>query len=280
VIPRKPIEAGPSERYWRARANRRVRKARMTQRLLRISLVVAVNALFFGAIGFMALRAADRVRESGAFAVREIEIHGVRRASEAGIRAALADVIGRDLLELKLEQVEKAVRRDPWVREASIRRVLPRTLRITVEERSPAALARIRGETWIVDRTGYVVGRAGDGFAEHLPTLTGLGTLAGRELADGLRRGVELIERLNAAAPRFIEAVAELDLSSDDRVLARTREPGPALVLDPERIERNLQEYLAIGGGIENAVGPLHYVDLRWKDRIAVMPAMAVPEDR
>jgi hypothetical protein len=280
VIPRKPIDAGPSERYWRARANRRVRKARMTQRILRISLVLAVNALFVGAIGFMALRAADRIRESGTFAVSVIEIHGVERASESGIRDALAEVSGRDLLELDLAQAEAAVRRDPWVREVSIRRVLPRTLRVTVEERTPSALARIRGESYIVDRTGYVVGRAGDGLDGRLPVLTGLGTLEGRDLADELRRGVGLVGRLTSAAPAFVDAVSELDLSRDDRVVARMRGGGTDLMLDPERIERNVREYLAIGGGIEGAVGPLNYVDLRWRDRIAVMPAVAVPEDR
>ena len=78
--------------------------------------------------------------------------------------------------------------------------------------------------------------------------------------------------------PSF-DVVSELDLSREDRVTARTVEHGPRLLLDPLRIERNVLRYLALRSVIENRVGPTDYVDLRWRDRIAVMPAIGSGED-
>ena len=46
-------------------------------------------------------------------------------------------------------------------------------------------------------------------------------------------------------------------------------------LLDPERVDRNLNHYLELRREIARRTGPsLQYVDLRWQDRIAVMPAV------
>ena len=70
-----------------------------------------------------------------------------------------------------------------------------------------------------------------------------------------------------------IGGVARLDFSRRDRVAVATVDPGPAILLDPDRVERNLVRYLELRGEIVRRTGPLESVDLRWQDRIAVVPA-------
>ena len=48
---------------------------------------------------------------------------------------------------------------------------------------------------------------------------------------------------------------------------------GPEILLDPHRVERNLNRYLKLRREIARRADQLEYVDLRWQDRIAVMPA-------
>jgi cell division septal protein FtsQ len=280
VTTRQPILAQPDQRYWRAKANRRVRKARFTRRLLRWAVIVLVNALFVGALGYVGLRVARQLAHSGEFALEHVELEGLDRASEATIRAGLRPLAGQNLFELDLARVEQAVRADPWVLHASVRRVLPRTLRITVTERTPAALAVIRGRAHLVDVTGHVIGPAGAELADNLPVLTGLEGLEKKELIEALRSGVRQLDRLDRSAGAFTAAISELDLSDPDRPVVRTIEPGPRLLLDPSRVERNVTRYLALRAMIERRVGPIEYVDLRWRDRIAVMPAMESGEGR
>ena len=97
------------------------------------------------------------------------------------------------------------------------------------------------------------------------------------ELIAALRRGVALIQRLGAASGDFAAGVSELDLSRDDRVLVRTVAGGPLLLLDPQRVERNVRDYLSLSEEIERRSGPLDYVDLRWANRISVMPILSNP---
>jgi cell division protein FtsQ len=279
MTPLKPIVAEPDQRYWRARANRRVRKARLTRNLLRWSLILLLNFVFLGVLGYVGLRGVRKLAASGEFALQTIELEGVQRASEKTIRAWLDPALGRNLFELNLDRVREVVRRDPWVRHAAVRRVLPGTLRIAVTERTPAALAVIGGRVHLVDVTGHVIGPAGEGLAENLPVLTGLDGMDDERLIETLRAGAGLVGRLRLHAAPFAAEVSELDLSRQDRVVARTVDPGPRLLLDPRRVERNALRYLALRSTIEGRVGPTDYVDLRWKDRIAVMPAFRSGED-
>jgi hypothetical protein len=64
-----------------------------------------------------------------------------------------------------------------------------------------------------------------------------------------------------------------MDLSRADRIVIRTVDPGPEILLDPVRVERNLNRYLELRREIARRADRLEYVDLRWRDRIAVKPA-------
>ena len=85
-----------------------------------------------------------------------------------------------------------------------------------------------------------------------------------------------MLARLRRTAPRFVQAISDLDLSRTDRVLVRTVQPGPSLLLDPDRIERNVERYLELRSEIGHQVGTSKYVDLRWRGRITVKPLQEI----
>ncbi len=277
--PARPIAAEPEQRYWRRRANLRVRKARMAKSAARWAIVIGVNVLIAGVLlyaGFSAVRGLGRSDE---FALRVVTIDGARRASAERIRAMLEPYHGRSIFELDLAEVKAIATRDPWVAGASIKRVLPDRLRVELTERVPVTRALIDGIPHLVDGDGHVIGRTGPEMADDLPVLTGLSSERDALVAD-LRRGAILIQRLRRSAPAFADAISELELGRPDRVIVRTTHPGPRLLLDPTRVERNVHHYLEFGGGLEQQAGPLEYVDLRWQDRISVMPATRMEAER
>jgi hypothetical protein len=133
-------------------------------------------------------------------------------------------------------------------------------------------VALIDGVAHVVDRTGHVIRPSGPDVADDLPVLTGLDDREGEVLIAALRRGVTLVQRLESSAADWLPEVSELDLARPDRITVRTVDPGPAILLDPERIERNVADYLELRREIARVAGPLRYVDLRWRDHISVMP--------
>jgi cell division septal protein FtsQ len=272
-----PLEADADQRYWRRRANRRVRKARLTRLALRWTglvaahLAVAAMALYGGIRVFIGFTSTDEFR------VRRLEIEGTHRASDAALRARLAPWVGQNLFDLDLAGAAEAVTGDPWIRSASAKRILPDTLRVAVVERVPCAVALIGGVAHVVDGTGHVIRPSGPDVADDLPVLTGLDGRDERALVVALRRGVTVIQELEAAVDHWLPELSELDLSNRDRVAVRTVDPGPIILLDPQRIERNVAEYLELRREIVRLAGPLATVDLRWRDQISVRPRTPIP---
>ena len=268
-----PILAEPDQRYWRRRANRRVRKARLTRSLQRWS-AVALALVIIGAALFQAgSSAVERIKMRGGFAVGHLEVVGADRGGPESIRERLAPYVGRNIVDVNLYEVAAVAANDPWVMSASAKRVLPGTLHVTVVERYPAAVAVIDDIAYVVDTTGFVVGRLEPGPFERLPVLTGLDRYEGQTLEAALKHGVRTIGRLHQAAGPWVGELAEMDFFRRDRIAVRTADPGPAILLDPRRVDRNLNRYLVLRREIARRAGRLEYVDLRWQDRITVMPA-------
>jgi len=266
----------PDRRYWRRRVNRRVRQERRTRRLLRWSGVVLVNLALLGALAFAGSRMIRHLTTSPEFALRKIRIEGARPATADRIRWALAELEGENVLELDLRSVTARVKEDRWVLDCTVKRVLPHTLRVTVVEREPAAVARVGKRSLVVDRTGTVIADADQGSIGGLPVITGLERLRNEQREGAVRRGVAAMELLRGTAAGWTGKLAEIDLSRTDRIVV-TPATGPPLLLDPERADRNLLEYLALEDEISRRIGAATYVDLRWRDRIAVMPETSNP---
>ena len=263
----------PDRRYWRRRVNRHVHKARRVRTLLRWTGIVAAN-LAIGAV--LVAAGASVVRHfvtSDELAVREIVVEGTAATTPESVRAALHDYFGRNLVELALDEVAAAATKDPWVKQASVKRILPATLRVTVVERTPGALALLGGSVYVVDDGGVVMGPAGPELPYDLPLLVGLDAHRGKDREATLARGIDLLLRLHAAFPTWTRGISEVDLSRGDRVVVTRIEGGPQILLDPDRIERNLGAYLALQPTIARKVGDVNRVDLRWSQRISLLPA-------
>ncbi len=269
---RRPVLADMDQKYWRRKANQRVRKQRLTRKLIGWSGIVLANGVIAGGLVFAALEASAKLLGGPEFAIRTFRVERAERASLSGIEAQLNRRYGgRNIFSVNLYEIERTATLDPWVRSASVKRVLPRTIRLRVVERRPVAVALIEGVAHLVDHEGYVIGLTGTA-ADDLPVISGLHGLEGDALAAELRRGVLTIERLSIRAPEFAKIVSELDFSEPAHIAIRTIGGGPRLLLDPEMIERNVNRWLDLGRAISNRAGALDYVDLRWSQRIVVKP--------
>jgi cell division septal protein FtsQ len=275
---RPPLEP-PPQRYLRRRGNRTVRKRRRIRTMFRWSPVLLLNVALIGAAAYALTRLHDWVTTSPRFDVKRIAVAGVERGSQQALEARLAGFAGHNVLTVDIDRVAAIARQDPWVLSATVKRVLPDGLQVKVRERRPAAVAVIGGLAHQVDERGYVIGASGAGMADDLPVLTGLDDLGDDALAAALAFGVRAIERLRQHSPAMADVVSEVDLSRDDRLTVRTTDTGPLLLLDPERVERNVESFLARRTEIERRLGPLRKVDLRWADRITVTPSIKVTDN-
>jgi len=259
-------------RYWRRQANLRVRKARIFKTALKWSCIALFNLAIAAALLFTAGRAMRHASNSPEFSVAGFEVVGAERTSRKSVTASLDHLLGASLMETDLQEAAAIVEKLPWVRGASVKRKLPRTLQIKIVERQPVVHAVIGGLVRLVDGTGHVIVPLGPRASFDFPVITGLERLEAAELRQALLRGIAILDRLRHAEPTWVACISTLDMSRDDRVAVTTTYPGPRLLLDPNMAERNVNQFIALSTEIAKRFGDAEYVDLRFKDSISVMP--------
>lgn len=132
--------------------------------LLALVLLVALGAL--GGVGW---------RWLSGVTVSEVAVAGAEHAVPDSLVALAGVAVGDTLVHVDPVIAADRVRRHPWVETANVRRLPTGTVLITVDERTPVALALERGRpSHYLDRHGYGMPRV-EGAAYDVPVLRGLG---------------------------------------------------------------------------------------------------------
>jgi cell division protein FtsQ len=134
-------------------------------------LLLAVAALL--ALGVAGVRFDSWARTSPRFALRSVQLVGATRTSEAELLALAGVQKGCNLWLLDASDVARAMAGHPWVSAVDVRRALPDTLQIRVEEHVPAALA-VMGDLYVVDADGIPFKKVSGSDALDLPLITGV----------------------------------------------------------------------------------------------------------
>jgi cell division protein FtsQ len=103
--------------------------------------------------------------ESSWLAVASIQVEGAERADVAAIIADEGVEVGVPIVSVRAGRLEERLRADPWIAEAQVRVVWPRSLEVSVVEYRPVARVK-SGNTWLVSSTQGAVLARGQRLAE------------------------------------------------------------------------------------------------------------------
>ena len=92
------------------------------------------------------------------FRVDEVLVVGRLETSAKDLLDAMPFTRGAAILALDLGEAKRRVEALPWVRRATVERMLPSTVLINVEERRPLALWQRGGKFVLIDNEGEVIG--------------------------------------------------------------------------------------------------------------------------
>lgn len=176
----------------------------------------ALLSMFVVVVGLAALYGLYRLVFLGnAFAVEKVIVEGNWRIL-SGDQIALRSGVtaGDNLFWISMDEVHDRLDGVPWTKDVTVRRRLPDTLNIYVEEFVPAAIIA-SNDFYFVDGEGTIIKKAESGEDKDLPVLSGITVSGEGELTDdGRERLMEMLEILGAFnRSRFgrDEGVAELN---------------------------------------------------------------------
>lgn len=156
------------------------------RRARRWTLVLSALAV----LGYAALDLADYVLRSDLFMIRDVEVEGNCLVSEDEILEKLDIPAVVRLWQVDPEALKARLMGLPPIKNVEVRRLLPQTLSIIVEERTPIAVCEDPrdGHRYAVDDEGYLIADAEEATpalgavdsenprATQLPVITGLAT--------------------------------------------------------------------------------------------------------
>ena len=212
--------ARPARKWWRpASAAGRI--------FLTLGALVVLGGLTASALMLRTYLERDaRFRIAGAV---NIQAAGLTEMSRSQMLAVFGEDIGRNVFFVPLDERRRELEAIPWVERATVLRLLPYQIRVSVLEGQPVAFTRQGQMIGLVDADGVLLSMPAADMARHhysFPVVTGIdpGDPAGSRQA---RMAVyqRLMGDLDSNGQHLSEQISEIDLT----------DPEDARVLMPEQ---------------------------------------------
>ncbi|HWJ55261.1 MAG TPA: FtsQ-type POTRA domain-containing protein [Vicinamibacterales bacterium] len=283
------VKAPADKRFKRGRV-KTPRKAKrrwvaLVRPLVKWTLVLAI-------VGYTTTRALALVTESPALRISHVTVQGNSHLTATDVRSRVRMLDGANIVRADLDAARRRLLGSPWIAEATLRRQLPATVEIAIEERQPVALARFaRGGLQLIAEDGIVLGPVIAGRDDvDLPIADGLMPVPGRPLS-GSGQGVGIPARVDPERAGLIGRLVE-SLRPEDGLLALVSEVDvtdveDAVVLlgdDPARVHlghedfaRRVRAYRDLAPTLLQHVAAIDSADVRYVGRVFVRPARGRP---
>jgi len=238
--------------------------------------------------GFTVYLATDAVTNAAFLEIDQIAVDGNVRMPAGEVLAVLDGMRGENILWTDLDGWRAQLLASPWILDASLRRMLPSTIEVTVSERAPMAIARLNRAMYLVDDRGTVIDVYGPQYADlDLPIVDGLAadsTTASGEMpltTDEERASLaaSVIGSL-ATAPELARRLSQIDVSDRHNVSVILAGDPAIISVGTDRFLPRLQSYVELAATLRERVPDIDHVDLRFDDRIYVRPANAPRSSR
>jgi cell division protein FtsQ len=158
-----------------------------------------------------------------------IAVSGLTEVSRAEMLPVFGEDIGRNIFFVPLSERRRQLEQLPWVERATVMRLLPDQIRVSVVERQPVAFVRIGQQIGLVDASGVLLTMPAAMMAQRhysFPVVTGFDAhdpLASRKARMEVYQ--RLLAELDSNGQRLSEQISEIDLT----------DPADAKVLMPEQ---------------------------------------------
>lgn len=214
--PRGPRFGEPDRSWWRPSSMVGRVFAGLVVLILLSGLAAGANFLKI----YMGRDARFRIAGAG-----NIQATGLTEVSRAEMLPVFGEDIGRNVFFVPLAERRKQLEEIPWVEHATVMRLLPDQIRVSVVERKPVAFVREGAQIGLVDASGVLLSMPTAMMAQHhysFPVVTGIDA---RDPLPARRTRMAVYQRLlaelDANNQHLSEQISEIDLvdPEDARVL-------------------------------------------------------------
>ncbi len=208
-----------------------------------------------------------------------IEAIGLTEVSRAQMLPVFGEDIGRNIFFVPLDLRRRQLEQIPWVKRATVMRLLPNQIRVSIVERQPVAFTRIGNRIGLVDADGVPLSMSAASMARHhysFPVLTGIDP---GDPADARRARMavymRLMSELDSTGQHYSEQISEIDLTDPEDARVLMPEQGTDILahFGEEHFLERYQRYKAHIAEWRQQYPHLASVDLRYDQQVVLAMA-------
>jgi cell division protein FtsQ len=233
-------------------------------------------------VGYGAYRSVALIAAASSLQISHMTVRGHERLSTGEVLALVDGLRGQNILAVSLDEWQRKLLSSPWVESATIRRVVPATLEISIRERRPMGIGRLGTAMYLIDSHGVIIDEYGPSYADiDLPIIDGLASSPrdGGPIIDSAR--ADFAARVIAAVsvrPEIAKRISQLDVADlHDAVAILDGDPALLRLGDTEFVAR-LQQYIDLAPALRERLSAIDYVDLRFDERLYVRPVKSLAQ--
>jgi cell division protein FtsQ len=176
--------------------------------------------------------------------VREVTVTGTSQVTRQEVLDLLALQPGETLLSVHVRDLVEHLLAHPWIKEATVRRVVPHTLAVSIEERQAAAVLKAPSAPLLLDGEGHVLTVLAEADEPDLPLLTGIDPKA-LMLGEALsRQAAQAGIRLASLLGNEFQGRPEVDMGNPENAIVYLQ--GLRFQFGPSSFEEKWRRYRKI----------------------------------
>ena len=244
---------------------------------------LAVSVLLvLGSLTTASILLARYLERDGRFRIAgsgNIQAAGLKEVSRGDLLPVFGEDIGRNVFYVPLSERRRELEQIPWIEHATVMRVLPDEIRVSIVERKPVAFTRNGQQVGLVDANGVLLSMSPKTMAERhysFPVLTGLdpGDSA-RSRKARMAVYLRLMGDLDAGGKHNSEEISEIDLTDPEDARVLIPEQGADILahFGEDHFLERYQRYKAHIAEWRQQYPHLKSVDLRYDNQVVLQMA-------
>ena len=229
--------------------------------------------------GLMLKRGVERDARFRIDGSENIQAAGLTEVSRTQMLPVFGEDIGRNIFFVPVNVRRRQLEQIPWVEHATVMRLLPNQIRVSVVERTPVAFTRHGAQIGLVDANGVLLDMSPATMAKHhysFPVLTGIDpgdSAAGRK--ERMDVYLRLMSDLDAGGKRNSEQISEIDLTDPEDARVLMPEQGGDILahFGEDHFLERYQRYQAHIAEWRQQYPHLAAVDLRYDNQVVLQMA-------
>ncbi len=214
-----------------------------------------------------------------------IEIEGNSHLTKAQLLSIFGGDVERNIFTISLAERKAQLERLPWVEHATVMRLLPDRMRVSITERTPVAFVRQGSHIGLVDGNGVLLDMPTDVPANthySFPVVTGISASEPLSVrAARMKIYAKFTGDLDADGERISQSLSEVDLSNPEDVKALIPDHSSEVLVHfgEEKFLERYKKYEAHLAEWRAQYPRLSSVDMRYEQQavLEMQPGSSVP---